>query len=687
VDREALAAAVLSSPLTLAVARDLAEAVGSLDDDDLDGLLRQALASGSSDATALALAARALSGEPPRARQLLDHLPAVRSGALVVTLAATCPDRSIDWFVDLVERGRMPPELGASLLYVAALQTEGEAPARLLAALRQLARRSLEPEGMCPVGLAALRLRDQGLLAVASECVRVAGSPLGADFERSVAGLLESGIEAALPERLPPRRSAGFTVRRPVAKVGRNDPCPCGSGRKYKKCCAGKEAERALDPSPVEGLTMAEYRQREHEFIAPHEVGRLPPARLAQLDFAQLDAMRLIAAFRGLIAGRRWADAERAMAELANRDDMRREGLVDGHRQDLLREALSANELAVVQRQRALLPDDYELPETVRLGIELLEERDPTLRAIEQIARRGLEDDASLDLVELAYTLLEHRPALGILVTRGVLTPERALDADMLLEVIEEVRDRLGLPPGDRAADIMAMLVDEEEQQLAESDAARRDDALRTEAESARAEARAVTMRLDELRAEMGQLRSQLAQTRRHGPEADRTASVDPEELQRLRRKIEHLKGVIDEQHENRRELRRQLGATSRAAPVESAATSTSDDEDHPDELADNRIERRGVLVPVFDPASVEAIRDLPEAVAGHGLRTAAALAANDAAAWRGVKRLRGLDRLLSARVGIHHRLLFQLDPDAGEFQVRALVTREALHTTLKRFR
>lgn len=23
----------------------------------------------------------------------------------------------------------------------------------------------------------------------------------------------------------------------PVTKVGRNDPCPCGSGKKYKKCC------------------------------------------------------------------------------------------------------------------------------------------------------------------------------------------------------------------------------------------------------------------------------------------------------------------------------------------------------------------------------------------------------------------------------------------------------------------
>ena len=27
------------------------------------------------------------------------------------------------------------------------------------------------------------------------------------------------------------------TVKRDVAKVGRNQPCPCGSGKKYKKCC------------------------------------------------------------------------------------------------------------------------------------------------------------------------------------------------------------------------------------------------------------------------------------------------------------------------------------------------------------------------------------------------------------------------------------------------------------------
>ncbi len=26
--------------------------------------------------------------------------------------------------------------------------------------------------------------------------------------------------------------------------VGRNEPCPCGSGQKYKRCCDGKESRQ-----------------------------------------------------------------------------------------------------------------------------------------------------------------------------------------------------------------------------------------------------------------------------------------------------------------------------------------------------------------------------------------------------------------------------------------------------------
>ena len=35
------------------------------------------------------------------------------------------------------------------------------------------------------------------------------------------------------------QKASGTIVKGP--KVGRNDPCPCGSGLKYKKCC-GKNA-------------------------------------------------------------------------------------------------------------------------------------------------------------------------------------------------------------------------------------------------------------------------------------------------------------------------------------------------------------------------------------------------------------------------------------------------------------
>ena len=40
-------------------------------------------------------------------------------------------------------------------------------------------------------------------------------------------------------------------ITNPLRGVGRNDPCPCGSGRKYKKCCWRRNARG--QPAPVNG--------------------------------------------------------------------------------------------------------------------------------------------------------------------------------------------------------------------------------------------------------------------------------------------------------------------------------------------------------------------------------------------------------------------------------------------------
>lgn len=44
-----------------------------------------------------------------------------------------------------------------------------------------------------------------------------------------------AGMAPQLPDE--PEPSLQFPVRREAAQVGRNEPCPCGSGKKYKNCC------------------------------------------------------------------------------------------------------------------------------------------------------------------------------------------------------------------------------------------------------------------------------------------------------------------------------------------------------------------------------------------------------------------------------------------------------------------
>ena len=61
-----------------------------------------------------------------------------------------------------------------------------------------------------------------------------ASAMAGAMMERAMAvgASASSGRRGAQPQAPAPA-----TVRRTAEKVGRNDPCPCGSGKKYKKCC------------------------------------------------------------------------------------------------------------------------------------------------------------------------------------------------------------------------------------------------------------------------------------------------------------------------------------------------------------------------------------------------------------------------------------------------------------------
>jgi preprotein translocase subunit SecA len=65
----------------------------------------------------------------------------------------------------------------------------------------------------------------------------VASSPAAQEVRAERAAMQEAGP----PVENTPEESPVATIVNEEGKVGRNDPCPCGSGKKYKQC-HGKEA-------------------------------------------------------------------------------------------------------------------------------------------------------------------------------------------------------------------------------------------------------------------------------------------------------------------------------------------------------------------------------------------------------------------------------------------------------------
>ena len=54
---------------------------------------------------------------------------------------------------------------------------------------------------------------------------------------RKMAKTMDVDLDAELREQAPVGVEPTMPIRRETPKVGRNDPCPCGSGKKLKKCC------------------------------------------------------------------------------------------------------------------------------------------------------------------------------------------------------------------------------------------------------------------------------------------------------------------------------------------------------------------------------------------------------------------------------------------------------------------
>jgi tetratricopeptide (TPR) repeat protein len=91
-----------------------------------------------------------------------------------------------------------------------------------------------------------------------------------------------------------------------MAKTGRNEPCPCGSGKKYKQCCLAKDeaAARAARPAqpaapPARRPSLASYFQvsDDADQLTMASNGVVELIRGGNLDAAEQAAHDLLARF------------------------------------------------------------------------------------------------------------------------------------------------------------------------------------------------------------------------------------------------------------------------------------------------------------------------------------------------------------------------------------------------------
>lgn len=561
--------------------------------------------------------------------------------------------------LDLVEAGQLSYDWQAFCLLVAIKLLDGQPPPpRLLAQIRLLGREEMSVQAAAIVGQITLEIADGDVYSVCGPWVAFAIEHHMGLLSAQVDSEMAASFDQLLAERGP------RPMQRADARVGRNDPCPCGSGKKAKRCC----------PDAVRTVLVTAPPSRRR---AQKPLDALEPCELAGMDLGALPTAQLLEAFRTLARHRFWLAAERALEHLALRADLPEDAPIDNCRRELILSALRAAAPDVIRRQAARL----ECPGTLPFFLDHLDAS--ALGPLEQLAGIVLRHQDPQVPHEFALTLLDLHPALGILVARGALDPNLPGGSEMLLHEIERARDRLHLPPWDIARDFYNGLFEPEPGPAPGSEPEEPSAAPHPTArgESTPSAAAAPVAPAAPVQPELKRVNDTPT------PSIDASPLSDLER-KRLRAKISELKALIQEGQAERTRLRAELAAVTRTAQV-TAQTPRDEDEadtrtDQADDLDAAAPTRMQTLVPIFAPAAQDSLRAAPAHVARIALRVAAGLAAADPGAWSSVKRVRAAEGLFSARVGIHHRLLFRLEPARGTFDVVAFIHRRELDAALR---
>jgi hypothetical protein len=668
------------------------------DDAELDGLVGEAVKAGRQKEFLFVVLSALEAGRKVDARHLghgaIMLLDWATLGCVAWHMNGNVPEHLLEAF----HYSAMGWDMQATLVFVAAAwcreHRAGVLPPGLIAIARQVARAKPKPPENPAQANAQILLvatvtafptvmEDAGLAAL----IRERHGPTSASARQhgeEVLAICRGRVFDRVFATLPRQIAHGATMRRAVAKVGRNEPCPCGGGKKYKHCCMEKDEERLHHSSDVAGRTWEEVdAEREAHLTAarlerlmPHDLARLDPvkvpAELVELYFAQLAGMGLHERIAEAFEQRGFSE------DLKNIWNF------------VLFFVTRAGRKDVVERMLRVRPDAAQVEKELDSGTRLLLAQDDPARMLallEELSLGALQTENSEALEKFAFGVLENSKlmGLGIFVARSMVPLIEQKDASFLFEQILEARDKLDLPPEDPFGDILdRRFVDQEDDQRKESEEFRK----------ARQKLNAKVEEVRQLKESLGLMQKEIARhEQRHAATPQpipiiAPTTTDEPALKEMRRKMDELKSALKERHHERNDLRRELQKAHAVLESLQQHGRQAAPEEPPDGREDDLLlpqaepEVHPVRLIEFPKGFQQTLGGFPRHVARAAVIMAGRLAAGEPAAFVGALRLKALPNVMRQRIGADFRLLFRLHSD--QLQVIDLINRKDLDRRIK---
>jgi len=498
-------------------------------------------------------------------------------------------------------------------------------------------------------------------------------------------------LSELLPES-PPHKIIGgnYTVRRAVEKQGRNDPCHCGSGKKYKKCCREKDQALQSDASAYQGITQTELKKTPGLVNKPEVIYNLKLNEIKVLKAEQLGDKQLFPAFRQACQFNLWLLAYEMLVAC----EQRLSDFDNGHFDDLLNFLLNAGEIQLAHKlQSYCLDNSIEMDDQQTLLFDIWE-NPQHYQKLEQSCLESItgQSDAisTHTLTDLAYDFADHFPGLALVFARAAIVsqPENYLDNEALLEIIQGIRIDLDIDPW---LDPVEPLLQWQEDNQREHHIASVNNAAMDKLSE---QLKAIRLLLKDKQHSLQALEKELAhkdqQLLTQTPQAQPVLSNETDHeadstIARLRSKLAILKGEITVQQDQRQQLKNELKRERENTQAilkqeKTAPQAEQNGTEHELELAPS-----GKLVmPVYSDSFSKSCLHLPENTTGKALIAAGRFAGHDPEIWQQTKRIKRLNDYYRIRINRDYRLLIHWQ--AGkELTILDIIPRQELENWIKR--